>query len=72
MSGIGDGGRAFPSGAVDPLFVGMTLWDWFAIMASDGMLTNATLPVGITAERCAQNAYLIAHAMLSERAKGVE
>lgn len=61
------GGRAFP----DELGSGMSLRDYFAAKAMQGWLTNdsAFIPTESSAESHAQQAYLLADAMLNERSK---
>jgi len=70
--------RAFPSGAVDTQYGGMTLRDWFAGKAIRMML-NVELAEGrgfegdhpsVTDEKRAARAYQLADAMLAEREKG--
>lgn len=58
-----DGGPAFPATGT----VGMSLRDWFAGQALAGMLADSNLdhPSEVYAERV----YLLADAMLAERAK---
>lgn len=68
-----DGGQAFPHG--NPTHggdIGMTLRDWFAGMALQGIITTSAHPMfcvtGIEAE-AAKTAYAIADAMIAERIK---
>lgn len=55
------GGPAFPTGTS---FQGMTLRDYFAAKAMQGLTTNSTNPKEI-----AQAAYIVADAMLEARKK---
>jgi hypothetical protein len=74
MSGINDGGPAFPHQDWDSAIHsprrenGMSLRDWFAGQA----LEKASRGVnrGVTGEAIARRAYYIADSMLAERAKG--
>lgn len=70
---IEDGGRAFPASAGDYLQRGMSLRDWFAGQALNGIASNpetvATAGTGLT-DACrmlAQVAYAMADAMLKAR-----
>jgi hypothetical protein len=60
-----NGGRAFPSGQT--YFAGMSLRDWFAGMALQGML--ATPGMRYSEGSTAQGAYAYADVMLKERSK---
>lgn len=70
-----DGGRAFPSSAIDPQFGGMTLRDWFAGQALTGIIARQTRPeyegsLNSHDWSCeAGDAYALADALLAERAK---
>ena len=69
---INDGGPAFPVrfmpvGEVDLGLQGMSLRDWFAGMALQGLCCQNILPR--TAGDAASVAYEVADAMLSERSK---
>lgn len=60
--------RAFPSGAIDPKFGGMTLRDWFAGQALAGLLAGQYSDSGnANLSEVPKEAYLIADAMLKER-----
>lgn len=73
---------AFPVVARHAVYcTGMTLRDWFAGMAMQGMLaspallevvTSAQLGAGTHHERMARRAYEIADKMLAEKSKGGE
>ena len=73
MSKPDDGGPAFPDGEG---YIGMSLRDWFAGLAMQGLLAVpellASMPAteGIAESRLAGSAYEFADAMLAERAKG--
>ncbi len=56
---MSNGGPAFPTGTA---FQGMTLRDYFAAKAMQGLTTNSTNPKEI-----AQAAYIVADAMLEAR-----
>lgn len=73
-----NGGFAFPAAAscvdgTSHLQEGMTLRDWFAGMALQGIITTSAFPMfcvtGIEAEMAAKTAYAIADAMIAERIK---
>jgi hypothetical protein len=73
MSNTNTGGPAFPSGLIDPstpedavqsLHNGMTLRDYFAAKAMQGMMHDVSQPVG---EVIAEWAYQVADAMLKAR-----
>jgi hypothetical protein len=71
MIEINDGGRAFPwcgdLNDMPTINLGMTLRDYFAAKAIQGLLSN-NWPIGVeTAER----AYLIADLMISARARAL-
>jgi len=68
-----NGGPAFPSSIVDDsLHVpGMTLRDYFAAKAMQGMLEMAEYR-DLTSEEYARGAYRVADAMLAEREKDNE
>lgn len=73
MSGIKDGGPAFPSG--DGEFgggpnhaYGMTLHDWFAGQALSGGMAGAKSGFS-NPKDAARNAYAVADAMLAARSK---
>ena len=75
MTKIDDGGPAFPFGPFgDPerdagqAGPGMTLRDWFAGQALEGVLAFTGVPIG--EKVTAADAYAIADAMLAERQKG--
>lgn len=59
-------GRAFPSGAIDDRYGGMSLRDWFAGQAIAGYCAAPDM-IDPTEERLAKAAYAIADAMLAER-----
>jgi hypothetical protein len=65
MSAIKDGGPAFPGDSAEcgPWF-GMTLRDYFAAQAMQGMLTR---PGAINLKQDAEFAYMLADAMLRAR-----
>lgn len=69
MSKINDGGPAFACAAENGHQAGMTLRDWFAGQALDGMMakygTNSEGGAALTAIVC----YAAADAMLAEREK---
>jgi len=56
--------RAFPSGAIDDAYGGMTLRDWFA-----GQALPVSYPEYGTTAEIARAAYHMADAMLAERNK---
>jgi hypothetical protein len=58
---MNNGGPAFPTGTA---FQGMTLRDYFAAKAMQGLTANSTNPKEI-----AQAAYIVADAMLEARKK---
>ena len=70
MSTKDNGGPAFPLQSIGPDFApgyaGMTLRDYFAAKAMQGLLANT---VRATEERFALQAYLVADAMLEVRKK---
>jgi hypothetical protein len=72
MTDKSNGGSAFPSGQQAGHSVGMSLRDWFAGMAMQGFLAAHTGPMGVygTTGLLAQNAYLLADAMLARRGGG--
>lgn len=64
-----DGGSAFPRGR-DDLEKGMTLRDYFAAKAMQAIMGDATLKVIETDfPEMVRSAYLLADAMIAERAK---
>ena len=65
MSKIEDGGAAFPSEYYAEQ--GMTLRDYFAAAASQGLVTNTHNFDNMTDKSIAENAYLIADAMIEAR-----
>ena len=79
MSNTNTGGPAFPSGLIDPstpedavqsLHEGMTLRDYFAAKAMQGLITSASLSrteSWYDEERVAESAYKMADAMLKAR-----
>ena len=65
-----DGGSAFPS-TTDPAYFGMTLRDYFASAAMQGILAGSGDEdgyVGYDAEALAAQVYVMADAMLKARA----
>lgn len=74
MSDKDNGGRAFPQcsynmkGGYDTTG-GMTLRDYFAAKAMQGVLSNPNCPMQISDDVLATQAYDLADAMLKERAK---
>jgi len=64
-----DGGTAFPlTGTHEQVLeAGMTLRDWYAGMAVQGLLSDAS--VQGTPEEFAQRAFFVADAMVKERMK---
>lgn len=72
MSDKKDGGSAFPVPDY-PRGSGMSLRDWFASQALNGLLSNSTLKQTDFSmsgqEAVAKGAYMIADAMLKEREK---
>ena len=75
MSNTNTGGPAFPSGLIDPstpedavqsLHNGMTLRDYFAAKAMQGMLACPVQPQS-GADMYARDAYFVADAMLKAR-----
>lgn len=76
---INDGGPAFPrhaleiklpDGSVVPKDPGMTLRDWFASQAMQGLIASPRGPVNggtVTDSWVAENAYIVADAMLKAR-----
>ena len=85
MTKIKDGGSAFPSGVeevkhpenggaitsikMQPANKGMTLRDYFAAKAMQGLLISSS-EYGIEEQDCAKYAYQYADAMLAERERG--
>jgi len=67
-----DGGPAFPGFEWQNYVPGMTLRDWFAGQALNGMLSNGRFSGQNTDEVTASVAYQYADAMLAERAKGAK
>jgi len=73
MSNTKTGGPAFPYECFDPqlkrtrTMVGMTLRDYFAAKAMQGLITCAPNHGDITHEYCAVDAYRYADAMLKAR-----
>jgi hypothetical protein len=74
MSEIKDGGAAFPDGSQNqwghPVNSGMTLRDYFAAKAMQGLITSLhskPYPEWQTAEWISESAYGIADAMLKAR-----
>lgn len=73
-----DGGPAFPSGKSEtpgyenslPYYEGMSLRDWFAGMALQGIVSSIFCTPEVTFNECAGRAYGMADAMLAAR-KGV-
>lgn len=52
---------------------GMTLRDWFAGQALAGIMANkVTMPCKEVYDACAELAYIMADAMLTERARSIE
>lgn len=80
MSGPKDGGPAFPvvsgmhvgclKGECCRVSEGLSLRDWFAGQALVGLLANETTGKEIAPVDCVEGAYVLADAMLAERAKG--
>ena len=69
MSKPSDGGAAFPlipTEGCGPIWEGMSLRDWFAGQALNGMVASE---VKDAAERFARGAYALADAMIAERNK---
>lgn len=66
-----DGGPAFPTLETETLHPqwGMTIRDYFAAHAINGMLATAIFPEGWTPEKMAGAAYKFADAMLIARSK---
>lgn len=67
---INNGGHAFPHSLQDlyePNTAGMTLRDYFAAKAMQGMFASGVLTNKDTDEKIAQDAYKIADAMLRAR-----
>lgn len=64
-----DDDRAFPAPPSNGAQLGMTLRDWFAGQAMNGMLSNRTFSREAD-KMLASASYEIAAAMLAERAKG--
>jgi hypothetical protein len=75
MKQINDGGPAFPydercqrSGEICGQFKGMTLRDWFAGMALQGIVANPDFKVAFCSPlNDAKNCYALADAMLAAR-----
>ena len=68
MGKVNDGDAAFPrSGNWSNDQEGMTLRDWFAGMAMQGMITDPT--TSDNPDKCAQWSYAQADAMIAERSK---
>ena len=61
--------RAFPSNAIAESSGGMTLRDWFAGQAVNGMMSAEGEDVIYALPQVAARAYALADAMLAERAK---
>ena len=67
---INDGGPVFPSGDGYQRALGMTLRDYFAAAALQGILMNYTIEkFGISEEAVTRSAYDYADAMLAQRTK---
>lgn len=64
-----DNPRAFPSGAIDDRFGGMTLWDHYAGQALAGLAACPTIRSGVESPGYANMAAQMADAMIAERAK---
>lgn len=65
--------RAFPSAAIDDQFGEMTMRDWFAGQALVGLMSNSVhdhSPLFGDGNMFARDAFIVADAMLAERAKG--
>jgi len=60
-----DGERAFACASVDGYQAGMTLRDYFAGQAMQGLVANGNIPV--SKNRVAKEAYSYADSMLAER-----
>ena len=76
MSEINTGGPAFPSGLIDPstpqdavqpIYPGMTLRDYFAAKAMQALVSSPHCPGSFAAEPVTESAYDIADAMLAAR-----
>jgi hypothetical protein len=65
-----DGGPAFPIVSDDLCAPGMTLRDYFAAAALQGLLASSKDIIGMSEANYATAAYLQADAMLAERNKG--
>ena len=68
------GGPAFPHKKYDIGYAGMTLRDYFAAKAMQGIIAASNEDGGpyYFEEAVAENAYLMADAMIAEREKGDE
>ena len=64
-----DGGPAFPTDnhPLEKLHGGMSLRDWFAGQAVNGLYAGLPEDMGMTPDQAAQQAYEIADAMLKAR-----
>lgn len=62
--------RAFPSNAINPRFDRMSLRDWFAGQFANGLASHPGRSG--TSNEFAEAAYLVADAMMAERAKRME
>ena len=71
MSNTENGGPAFPChpGVENSIYDGMTLRDYFAAKAMQGMIGSKAY-IGMTAEGIARSAYAMADAMLEARKGG--
>lgn len=64
---IDDGGKAFPCPAGCGMDMGMTLLDYFAAAALQGLLANPDN--AYDTEPCAEECFKFAQAMIKERSK---
>ncbi len=69
MSDINDGGPAFPWGEHGTHLGGMTLRDYFAAKAMQGLVTATQEMTHVTVAMLADEAYAYADAMLAARSK---
>jgi len=72
---INDGGTAFPAAqygfvAPDGHTTGMSLLDWFAGMAMQGMLSNPNVRGNVDSDIITRDAYEVAKSMLKARKGG--
>ena len=70
MSTPNDGGAAFPIVSDDLCATGMSLRDYFAAAALQGLLASSSVGDALAEPDYAKAAYIQADAMLAEREKG--